>query len=650
MRVSELAKELHTKSSELIKTANELNIKKNEKALRANSTIDDVQSNLISNAFKQTESVHQKNVSKTPMLDKYTTDLTEAALQDPSKYVAIGRDTEIVNVIDSLNRRTKNNPVLVGEAGVGKTAIVEGLAGLIAQQKVGDRLNHAHIRVLEIAALGQSNINQKFLQIIAETKATRGENILFIDEVHTIMGTDTTNGALDLGDVLKPAMGRGDIQLIGSTTLDEYDKFIERDPALERRFQQIAVKEPDRLTGITILRGIKSNYEQYHHLEYDDDALVTCVDLAIRYIPSRYLPDKAIDLMDTAGAVNARLHKTRVDAKDIALVVQKITGIPVTSILTDDSDRLMSLRKKLSTRVKGQQNAIDQVVDAVMISKAGLQDPNKPLSSFLFLGTTGTGKTALARALAKIMFDNEDSMVRFDMSEFSERSALDRFQTLLTDTIKQQPYCILLLDEIEKASTQVHDRCLQILDAGELRDKRGRSTDFRNCIVIMTTNLAAEAIKDKQVFQHQENESVRQQLAFEKNVNYELTNVFRPEFINRIEHKVVFNMLTNKIIREITVLNLNNLNSMLKKRGFELEYNDDLITYLADVGTDEDNGARPLARAIDAEIRAPLSILTMRLTRKNSDIHVLQARVEGEAAEYGDPKGNRTVRFFGIRK
>lgn len=551
---------------------------------------------------------------ETPLMDKYTDDLTAAVALNPDAYRAIARDDEIRQVIYNLNRRSKNNPILIGEAGVGKTAIVEGLARLIVLKKAGRQLNDKRIRVLQIAALGQT------------------------DEVHTIMGVNSTNGAMDLGDVLKPAMARGDIQLIGSTTLDEYDKFIERDPALQRRFQQVLVNEPTRATAIRILRGIKGTYEKYHQVRYSDKAVVGCVDLSIRYIADRYLPDKAIDLLDQAGAIAATHGKDKVGLKEIALVLQEMKGIPVTNVLRNDNVRLRNMRQKLGETVKGQPEAIKAVADAITIAKAGLQAPNKPLSSFLFLGTTGTGKTALSKALAKVMFDDEEAMVRFDMSEFSERSSLDHFQYLLTDQIKRQPYCILLFDEIEKACTAVHDRLLQVLDDGELRDKRGRSTNFRNSIIIMTTNLGADLIADKESYEHAIDEAslvdetprqrIRRRDAFRKQVQMELTNIFRPEFVNRIQHKIVFNMLTRDIIEQIARNDLKVINQRLAEHGFKLEFQQDLIDYLADVGTDVKNGARPLERVIERDVTAPLSMIILQLeSTPDNHYHTIQTEV-----------------------
>ena len=576
--------------------------------------------------------------TETPLMDKYTDDLTAAVALNPNAYRAIARDDEIRQVIYNLNRRSKNNPILIGEAGVGKTAIVEGLTRLIVLKKAGRQLNDKRIRVLQIAALGQNDTVSKMLGLIKEFQATKGQNILFIDEVHTIMGVDSTNGAMDLGDVLKPAMARGDIQLIGSTTLDEYDKFIERDPALQRRFQQVLVNEPTRATAIRILRGIKGTYEKYHQVRYSDKAVVGCVDLSIRYIADRYLPDKAIDLLDQAGAIAATHGKDKVGLKEIALVLQEMKGIPVTNVLRNDNVRLRNMRQKLGETVKGQPEAIKAVADAITIAKAGLQAPNKPLSSFLFLGTTGTGKTALSKALARVMFDDEEAMVRFDMSEFSERSSLDHFQSLLTDQIKRQPYCILLFDEIEKACTAVHDRLLQVLDDGELRDKRGRSTNFRNSIIIMTTNLGADLIADKESYEHAIDEAslvdetprqrIRRRDAFRKQVQMELTNIFRPEFVNRIQHKIVFNMLTRDIIEQIARNDLKVINQRLAEHGFKLEFQQDLIDYLADVGTDVKNGARPLERVIERDVTAPLSMIILQLeSTPDNHYHTIQTEV-----------------------
>lgn len=577
-------------------------------------------------------------MADTPLMDQYTDDLTAEVAKNPDAYRAIARDDEIRQVIYNLNRRSKNNPILIGEAGVGKTAIVEGLARLIALNKAGRQLNGKRVRVLQIASLGQYETVTKMLGLIQEFQATKGQNILFIDEVHTIMGVDSTNGAMDLGDVLKPAMARGDIQLIGSTTLDEYDKFIERDPALQRRFQQVLVNEPTKETAIKILRGIKGKYEKYHHVKYSDKAVVGCVDLSIRYIADRYLPDKAIDLLDQAGAIAATLGKDKVGLREIALVLQEMKGIPITNVLRNDNVRLRNMREKLGETVKGQPEAIKAVADAITIAKAGLQAPNKPLSSFLFLGTTGTGKTALSKALAKVMFDDEEAMVRFDMSEFSERSSLDHFQELLTDQIKRQPYCILLFDEIEKACTAVHDRLLQVLDDGELRDKRGRSTNFRNSIIIMTTNLGADLIADKESYEHAIDEAskieetprqrIRRRDAFRKQVQMELTNIFRPEFVNRIQHKVVFNMLTRDIIQQIARNDLKVINGRLAEHGFKLDYQQDLIDYLADVGTDVKNGARPLERVIERDVTAPLSMIILQLeSTPDNHYHTIQTEV-----------------------
>lgn len=605
-----------------------------------------------------------QQATKPSMMDEYTDDLTAEAEANPDRFKAIARDDEIQQVIYNLNRRTKNNPILIGEAGVGKTAIVEGLAHLIALNQAGPQLNNKRIRVLQIAALGQHETVMKMLKIIEEFKATKGQNILFIDEVHTIMGADQSGGAMDLGDVLKPAMARGDIQLIGSTTLDEYDKFIEQDPALQRRFQQVLVREPSRDTAITILKGIQASYEQYHHVTYTPDAIVGAVDLAIRYIADRYLPDKAIDLMDQAGAIAATNGKTEVGIREIALVLQETKGIPISNVLRNDNTRLRNLREKLGQVVKGQEQAIQAVSDTITIAKAGLQAPNRPLASFLFLGTTGTGKTALSRALAKVMFDSEDAMIRFDMSEFSERTSLDHFQRLLTDRVKRMPYCILLLDEIEKACTAVHDRLLQVLDAGELRDSRGRSTNFRNTIVIMTTNIAAELITDRQAYlttvggveiAETKQEKIRRQNAFKKLINMELTNIFRPEFVNRIQHKVVFNMLTRDVIKEIAHNDLEILNGRLKSQGYTFKYGDDVLEYLADVGTDVKNGARPLERSIENEITATLSMHLLRFeAQPNNVYHTLVGRVVDERDEYERTelqrhiKNSRYIKFAAI--
>lgn len=581
---------------------------------------------------------HKNKADVTTMLDKYTYDLTAAAKEKPEDYLVIARDQEKRQIEYNLARKTKNNPILVGDAGVGKTAIVEGLARDIALGNVGPQLAGKHIRVLQIAALGQDNPIAKFLKVIDEVKASHRQVILFIDEIHTIMGVDQSNGALDLGDVLKPAMARGDIQLIGSTTQDEYHKYIERDTALQRRFQQVIVNEPTERTAVTVLKGIQKNYERFHKVTYTDAAIRGAVTLSVRYIADQFLPDKAFDLIDQAGAIAATKNQHTVELKDIALALQEMRGIPVTSVLTDDSERLRKLPANLKKLVKGQNSAISEVSNAVAIAKAGLQSPDKPLASFLFLGTTGVGKTALALALAINMFDSPQALKRFDMSEFSERDSISHFQQLITQAVKRQPYCILLLDEIEKACTAVHDRLLQILDAGELRDSRGRSTNFRNCIIIMTTNLAAELITDRQQYQasveaikdanDNENSPIvlaRRMSAFRQLIQDELTTIFRPEFVNRIQHKIIFNMLTRNVILQIADHDLKVLNERLRKRGFEFVYGQDVLDYLADVGTDVENGARPLEREIDQEF---ISIISMDVLQLGSNPHNNRHRIK----------------------
>lgn len=571
------------------------------------------------------------------LLDLYTKDLTQVVSEDPDKYIAIARDNEIQQVIYNLSRKTKNNPILIGEAGVGKTAIVDGLARLIALGKAGTQLNDKHINVLQVASLNQETAVTDLVKVIEECKFSKGKNILFIDEIHTIMGAGRDGGALDLGDVLKPAMARGEIQLIGATTLDEYDEFIERDPALERRFQQVIVNEPSRKDALIILKGIQGQYEKFHQVNYTAEAVKACIDLSIRYITDRYLPDKAFDLLDQAGAIAHSHGKTTVDVIDVALVLQEMRGIPVTDILREDTQRLKVLNKKLKEQVLGQEEAIREVSSVVAVAKAGLQNPDKPLASFLFLGTTGVGKTALSLALADGLFDDVNALVRLDMSEFSERDALGRFQDLLTEQIKRQPYCVLLLDEIEKAGPTVHDRLLQVLDAGELRDKRGRVTNFRNCLIIMTTNIAADVIADKESYERTINglaevdqtprQMVRRQDAFRKQIQMELTNIFRPEFVNRIDHKIVFNMLPRPVIKIIAEANLKKISERVNKQGFKLAYQDDLVEYLADVGTDVKNGARPLQRVIERDVTTPVSLMLLAANNEKTSYQTIKIRV-----------------------
>ena len=508
------------------------------------------------------------NSSQTPFLEKYTDNLSAKVAQKEADYQVYGRDKEVAAVITSLRRRTKNNPVLVGEAGVGKTAIVEGLTLAILKGEVPEDLKGLTVRSLELSSLmteEDGGFIAKFKKIIEEMVATRGENLLFIDEFHTIVGAGSQEGqALDAGNIIKPVLARGAIQLIGATTLDEFHDYVETDRALERRMQPIMVDEPSQPQAIRMIDQAKGIYEEYHHLAISHEAVKQAVSLSVRYITDRFLPDKAFDLIDEAATIASAEKKVIVTEYEIAQVLKNRTGIPITTILKADKDRLEDLTEKLKRRVKGQDEAISAIVDAITIAQAGLQDENKPISSFLFLGPTGVGKTELSKAVAEALFDDETAMIRFDMSEYKQKEDVVKFigdratrtKGQLTESVKQKPYSVLLLDEVEKAHSEVMDIFLQVLDDGRLTDSTGRVISFKNTIVIMTTNIGSQKIINKAELKGNfKGLSDRERLQFEKSMESELQTEFRPEFLNRIENKLIFNLLERDVIEEIAVKN-----------------------------------------------------------------------------------------------
>lgn len=575
----------------------------------------------------------------TPLLDKYTTNLSAKVAANPASYEAFGRDSEIEAVTIALLRKNKNSPLLVGEAGTGKTAIVEGLALRIFQGQVPPKLQALTVRTLELSTLMNENEDgifiTKFRGLIDELVATKGENLLFIDEIHTLVGTGSADGnALDAGNVLKPALARGEIQMIGATTIDEYHESIETDKALERRFQQIEVKEPTADQAQVILQGVAPNYARYHQVTISKQALTEAVNLSIRYLPDRYLPDKALDLLDEACTIVSAQNKAVVTEESIAEVLKRRTGIPVTTILKDEASRLTNIESKLSRRVKGQAPAIQAVANAVTISKAGLQDEDKPLATFLFLGTTGVGKTELAKALAEVVFDSEHAMIRLDMSEYSQPgSSLKLIGTrkekgVLTEAVKHNPYSIVLFDELEKGDREVHDLLLQILDDGRLTDGTGRLINFKNTIIIMTTNIGAEKIRMNAELKGEVDQlTEREYQQFIEAMEIELQSEFRPEFINRIEYKIVFKMLSEPVIREIAIKDLEILNTRMKKQGAYLVYDEDLLDYLTFNGTDVNNGARPLMRLINRKVLAPIATELLKLPKLNSNQQLYRVKV-----------------------
>jgi ATP-dependent Clp protease ATP-binding subunit ClpC len=643
--------------------------------------------NILSQNVPQTRTT-SRNTARTPVLDSLGIDLTSAARAGKLDPI-VDREKEIERVIQILSRRTKNNPALIGEPGVGKTAIVEGLAHKIVAGDVPETLQGKRLLTLDIGLLVagtkyRGEFEERLKKVIDEIKNS-GNCVLFIDEFHTIVGAGAAEGAVDASNILKPSLSRGEIQCIGATTLDEYRKHIEKDPGLERRFQPVIVAEPTIEDSIQILRGIKVKYEEHHHLIISDEALQSAATLAARYIPDRFLPDKAIDLMDEAssrvrikrGAVPMSLAEARkayesvrrdkeiaissqqyeyaaelrdreiqllekikkmeqewqVEQKqdkptvvedDIADVVSMWTGIPIVRLTTDESSRLLQMEDTLHKRIIGQDEAIITVSKAVRRARAGIKDTRRPIGSFIFLGPTGVGKTELVRALAEFMFGSEDAMVRLDMSEFMERHAVARLVGAppgyvgyeeggqLTESVRRKPYCVILLDEIEKAHPDVYNILLQIFDDGHLTDAKGRRVDFRNSIIVMTSNIGAKDIlKNANIgFSVHGDDEKDKQLEYQKmkeKVLGELKKQFRPEFLNRLDGTVVFHSLNKDQIRSIVDLMLSQVTRSLKDQDMVLEITEAAKDFLGEKGYDPVYGARPLRRVIQDELEDKLS-------------------------------------------
>ncbi len=622
--------------------------------------------------------------SKTPYLDALGTDLTEMAEQgrlDP----IIGRQHEIERVIQILSRRTKNNPALIGEPGVGKTAIVEGLAQRIVQGDVPDSIKGKRVVTLDMGALVagtkyRGQFEERLKRVIDEIKESRC--ILFIDEFHTIIGAGGAEGTLDAANILKPALSRGELQTIGATTLDEYRKYIERDAALERRFQPVMVEEPSIEDTIQILRGIKSRYEDFHQLQISDEAIRAASVLSARYVPDRQLPDKAIDLIDEAASrvrmyrsatpprlrdalrglealrkereaaledqqyelandlkereermlmriqeieaelgtrSNERYERPYVTEEDIAEVVGMWTGVPVTRLTGNETQRLMHMEEFLHSRIVGQHEAIVTISKAVRRARAGLKDPKRPIGSFIFLGPTGVGKTELAKALAEFMFGTEEALIKIDMSEFQERHTTSRLVGSppgyigygeggqLTDAVRRKPYSVVLFDEIEKAHPDAFNLLLQVLEDGHLTDGKGRRVDFRNTIIIMTSNVGTEHIRRASRIGFGSNAAEIDQNDMRRKVEESLRMLFRPEFLNRIDATIIFHPLTTEEIQSITQLMLKRVQAQLDEHQIKLVVQPDALELLARRGYDPAFGARPLRRVITNLIEDPLA-------------------------------------------
>ena len=620
------------------------------------------------------------------MLSQFGRDLTKLA-KDGKIDPVIGRQKEIERVIQILSRRTKNNPCLIGEPGVGKTAIAEGLALKIVSGEVPELLKDKKIYSLDLTGMVagtkyRGDFEERIKKVIDEVKNAK-DVILFIDEVHTLIGAGSAEGAADAANILKPSLARGELQIIGATTIEEYRKHIEKDAALERRFQPVMVDEPSQEEAIEILKGIKDKYEAHHKVKITDEAIESAVKLSTRYIGDRYLPDKAIDLIDEAAsrvrlrsytapsdlkeledkkksveaeklsAVNAqeferaaalrdeerKLDKEIKDKKenwhdmagkshdevtpaDIADIVSSWTGVPVTQLSTEESDRLLHMEDELHRRIVGQDEAVEAVSRAIRRGRVGLKDPKKPIGSFIFLGPTGVGKTELCKALAAAMFGDENAMIRLDMSEYMEKHTVSRLigsppgyvgydeGGQLTEKVRRKPYSVVLFDEIEKAHPDVFNMLLQILDDGVLTDGQGRRVDFKNCIIIMTSNVGAKLISQKQKafgFAAGAKELEQNEKEIKDAVMGELRNTFRPEFLNRVDDIIVFQRLTKENIKEIASRLLAVLQKRVEDMGIEVIFSDEAVSKIADAGFDDVYGARPLKRAIQSRIEDALS-------------------------------------------
>ncbi|MEX1229111.1 MAG: ATP-dependent Clp protease ATP-binding subunit [Planctomycetaceae bacterium] len=621
--------------------------------------------------------------SKTPALDSFGRDLTELARQGKLDPV-IGREDEIERVIQILSRRQKNNPVLLGEAGVGKTAIVEGFAQMVIEGSVPELLRDKRIVVLDLAMMVagtkyRGQFEERIKAVMNEVRRAKN-TILFIDELHTLVGAGGAEGAIDASNVLKPALSRGELQCIGATTLDEYRKYIEKDGALERRFQTVMVEPPSAVETVAILKGLRDRYEQHHRVQITDDALASAVELSTRYITGRCLPDKAIDVIDEAGArirlksmvrppdlkeleeeierlnqakeeavANQDFEKaaslrdqadklkkkkeslTRewrdkaretdgvVDAEVIAEVVAKMTGIPLTRLSSEDKVRLLQMEVELHKRVISQDEAIKQVCKAVRRSRSGLKDPKRPTGVFLFAGPTGVGKTLLAKTLAEFMFGDEDALIQIDMSEYMEKHNVSRLIGAppgyvgyeeggqLTEKIRRRPYAVVLLDEIEKAHPDVFNMLLQIMEEGHLTDSFGRKVDFKNVVLIMTTNAGAEVIHQGNVFGFSKQDADTSYLGMKERLMHAIEREFKPEFLGRLDEVVVFRSLTKEDMKQIIEIELGKVRERLSDRGLKLELSDEAKEFIISKGSDFDYGARPLRRSVENFIEDPLS-------------------------------------------
>lgn len=650
---------------------------------------------------------NQRGQSKTPLVDQLAVDLTALA-EEKKLDPVIGRETEIERVIQILARRTKNNPALIGEPGVGKTAIVEGLAQRIVDGDVPAPLLNKRVLQLDVGSLVagtmyRGQFEERLKRVIEELKQSGA--ILFIDELHMLVGAGAAGSAVDAANILKPALSRGELQVIGATTLDEYRKYIESDAALERRFQPVMVDEPSIEETIEILRGIRPAYEEHHRLIISDEALEAAAHLSARYVTERFLPDKAIDLIDEAASrvrmykspsareardlfqqlrrvrenralaqeegnadevrlwderayeLQERLERLRtgwdranspvVTAQDIAEVVSMWTGIPVMQLAEEESQRLLHMEEELKKSIVGQDEAIQAISRAIRRARAGLKDPRRPIGSFIFLGPTGVGKTELTKALAKFLFGSEDAAIQLDMSEFMERHMASRLVGAppgyvgyedagqLTEALRRRPYSIVVFDEIEKAHPEVHNMLLQIMEEGHLSDARGRRVDFRNAIIVMTSNIGAEEIRRQTSlgFQLKRDQAEEERLSYEemrKKLTEALRRVFRPEFLNRVDGVIIFRSLSKEDIQKIVALELNKVAERLKEHNLTLVATPKALAMLADWGYDAEMGARPLRRVIQQRVEDPLSDALLAGEFQNGDTVLVDINDENQ--------------------
>jgi ATP-dependent Clp protease ATP-binding subunit ClpC len=638
-------------------------------------------------------------------LEKYGRDLTALA-RDGKLDPVIGRDKEIMRVMRVLARRTKNNPVLIGQAGVGKTAIVEGLAQRIVKTDVPDNLINKRLIEIDLGGMVagsrfRGEFEERLKAVLDEVRAAQGEVILFIDELHNIVGAGAAQGALDASNMMKPALARGELRCIGASTLDEYRNYIEHDSALERRFSPVFVEEPSVEDAVEMLKILRPRYEEHHQVKIDDAALEAAAKLSHRYVTDRSLPDKAIDLIDEAAAKlrieifdlppdlreqkiqlaklsadeeqaaqktdyeSAARHKAErlkieagfnsraaswraeqnlddvVDTEDIAEVIASWTGVPVQRMLETESARLLKMEEHLHEHIVGQEEAVGLVSDAIRRGRAGLKDPNRPIGSFIFLGSTGVGKTQLAKTLAEFLFDDEDAMVRVDMSEYQEFHTVSRLVGAppgyvgygeggqLTESVRRRPYQVVLFDEIEKAHPEVWNTLLQLLDDGRLTDGQGRTVDFRNTVIIMTSNVGTQHIARGGALGFRGGESLKAEAHFRTQIMEELKKTFRPEFLNRVDEIVIFHGLAPEHILKIVELEARKVGKRLAEHGLTMELSEGAREWLAKAGYDQQYGARPLKRLIQRSIETPLSSKLLGGEFKSGDVIVVEANEHG---------------------